>query len=84
VGRECGTHGRGMKTAQGFWFESPIEGDRSEDQSVDGRMGSECIFGRISEGGCIGFDSVRTRTGATCCECGDEPSGSCATDVVCS
>jgi hypothetical protein len=32
VGRECDTHGRGMKTVQGFWFESPIEGDRSEDQ----------------------------------------------------
>jgi hypothetical protein len=50
VGRECGTHGTGIKSVQGFWFESPIEGDRSEDQSVDGRMGSECILGRFSEG----------------------------------
>jgi hypothetical protein len=39
-----------MKTVQGFWFESPIEGDRSEDQSVDGRMGSEWIIGILSEG----------------------------------
>jgi hypothetical protein len=39
-----------MKTVQGFWFQSPIEGDRSEDQSVDGRMGSECVLGIFSEG----------------------------------
>jgi hypothetical protein len=38
-----------MKTVQGSWFESPIEGDRSEDQSVDGRMGSEWILEIFSE-----------------------------------
>jgi hypothetical protein len=53
VGRECGTHGRGMKTVQVFWFESPIEGDRLEDQSVDERMGSEWILGILSEGGVL-------------------------------
>jgi hypothetical protein len=52
VGRECGTHGTGIKSVQGFWFESPI-GDRSEDQGVDGRMGSEWIFGGFSEGGVL-------------------------------
>jgi hypothetical protein len=30
----------------------------------------------------IGFDWLRTRTGAGYCECGDEPSGSCATVLV--
>jgi hypothetical protein len=30
----------------------------------------------------IGFDWLRTGTGGGCCECGDEPSGSCATDLV--
>jgi hypothetical protein len=35
-----------------FWCESPIEGDRSEDQGVDGRMGSEWILGR-NGWGCV-------------------------------
>jgi hypothetical protein len=30
----------------------------------------------------IGFDWLRTGTGAGCCECGDEPSGSCAKELV--
>jgi hypothetical protein len=30
----------------------------------------------------IGFDWLRTGTGGGCCECGDEPSGSCATELV--
>jgi hypothetical protein len=30
----------------------------------------------------IGFDWLRTGTKAGCCECGDEPSGSCATELV--
>jgi hypothetical protein len=34
-----------------FWCESPIEGDRTDDQSVEGRMGSECVFGSFSEAG---------------------------------
>jgi hypothetical protein len=68
VGRECGTHGAGIKTVQGFRFESPI-GDHSEDQSVDGRMGSECIFGRFSEGGVLdstlsGHEPVRNGVNA--------------------
>jgi hypothetical protein len=51
----------------GFWWEIPKERDHSEDQGVDGRMALAWI---------LGF-----RTGAGCCECGDEPSGSCATEL---
>jgi hypothetical protein len=29
----------------------------------------------------IGFVWLRIGTGGECCECGDEPSGSCATDL---
>jgi hypothetical protein len=55
-----------------------MEGDRLEDQGVGGKMESEWILG-----GC-GFDSTGSGQGpvAGCCECGDEPSGSCATELV--
>jgi hypothetical protein len=36
-------------------------------------MGSEWILGRLAWGGGGGLG---------CCECGDEPSGSCATELV--
>jgi hypothetical protein len=29
-----------------------------------------------------GFDWLRTGTGGGCCECGDEPSGSCGMELV--
>jgi hypothetical protein len=32
------------------WWESTKEGDYSEDHGVDGRMGSELIFGRLDGG----------------------------------
>jgi hypothetical protein len=38
-----------------FWWESTKERDHSEDQAVDGRMGSEGILGR--------FDWLRIGTG---------------------
>jgi hypothetical protein len=38
-------------------------------------MGSEWILGGLAWGGC-GLDST------VCCKCGDEPSGSCATELV--
>jgi hypothetical protein len=46
-------------------------------------MGSEWILGRLAWGGC-GFDSAGSGQGLVvgCCECGDEPSGSCATELV--
>jgi hypothetical protein len=40
----------------GFWWESPKEGDHSENQGVDGRMGSEWILGRLAGGVWIGFN----------------------------
>jgi hypothetical protein len=53
-----------------------------EDQGVGGKMASEWILGRLA-GGCE-FDS--TGSGrvpvAGCCECGDDPSCSCDTDLV--
>jgi hypothetical protein len=56
--------------------------DHLEDQGVDGRMGLEQTLGALA-GGC-GVDSAGSRWGpvACCCECGDEPSGSGATELV--
>jgi hypothetical protein len=33
-----------------FWWESHKERDHLEDQSIDGRMGSESILGRLAGG----------------------------------
>jgi hypothetical protein len=57
-----------------FWWESPNERDHLEDQGVSGKMGSEWILGRL--------DGSGQGPVAGCCECGDEPSGSCATELV--
>jgi hypothetical protein len=59
-----------------------MERDHSEDQGVDWRMGSEWILGRLAEG--CGLDSTGSGQGpvAGCCEYGDEPSGSCVTELV--
>jgi hypothetical protein len=45
-------------------------------------MESEWILGRLAGG--FGFDSTGSGYGpvVSCCECGDEPSGSCATELV--
>jgi hypothetical protein len=62
-------------------LESPKEGDHSGDQGIDGRMGSDWI----SE---IGWERVNwirlAQDGlvVSCCECGDEPSGSCTMELV--
>jgi hypothetical protein len=47
-------------------------------------MGSEWILGRLAWGGGGRLDSTGSGQGpvAGCCECGDEPSGSCATELV--
>jgi hypothetical protein len=45
-------------------------------------MGSEWILGRLAWGG--GLVSTGSGQGPVtgCCECGDEPSGSCTTELV--
>jgi hypothetical protein len=65
-----------------FWWESPKERDHLEDQGVGEKMGSEWILGRLAWG--CGLDSTGSGQGpvAGCCECGDEPSGSCAMELV--
>jgi hypothetical protein len=56
--------------------------DHLEDQGVGGKMVSEWILERLAWG--CGLDSTGSGQGlvAGCCECGDEPSGSCATELV--
>jgi hypothetical protein len=56
--------------------------NRISDVKPGGKMESEWILGRLDWGVWIGFDWLRTGTVAVCCECGDEPSGSCATELV--
>jgi hypothetical protein len=86
VGRAYGTHGSGEKST-GFSWESPREGDHSEDRGLDGRMGSEWILGIMAGevgGGGGGMDSVGSghEPVAGSCEHGDESSGSGATEFV--
>jgi hypothetical protein len=47
-------------------------------------MGSEWILGRLAWGMGGGLDSTGSGQGpvAGCCECGNEPSGSCARELV--
>jgi hypothetical protein len=67
-----------------IWCEIPKERDHLEDQGVGGKMGSEWILGRLAWGGGCGLDSTGSGQGpvAGFCECGEEPSGSCATELV--
>jgi hypothetical protein len=53
-----------------------------EDQGVGGKMGSERILRRLAWG--CGLDSTGSGQGPVegCCECGDEPSSSCTTELV--
>jgi hypothetical protein len=67
------------ETCKGFWWESPKGKDHLKDQGVDGRMGSKWTLGRLVGEEC-GVDSPGSLAG--CCECGDEPSGSGATDLI--
>jgi hypothetical protein len=45
-------------------------------------MGSEWILGRLAWVVLIGFDWLREGLVSGCCECGDELSGSCATELA--
>jgi hypothetical protein len=62
--------------------EKPEGKNHLKDQSVDGRMGSKWTLGKLA-GGCA-VDSPGSGYGplAGYCECGDEPSGSGATDLL--
>jgi hypothetical protein len=51
-------------------------------EDVGGKMGSEWIVGRLAWGVWIGLDWLRRGTVAGCCECGDEPLDSWATELV--
>jgi hypothetical protein len=75
--------GEERKVYQGFDGKSLKERDHWEDQDVGGKMGSEWILGRLVWGGGE-LDSTGSGQGsvAGCCECSDEPSGSCATELV--
>jgi hypothetical protein len=64
MGRAYGTHRRLEKIAQSF--DGKPEGKNLlEDQSVDGKMGSELILGRLAWRVWIGFDwlSILTSCG---------------------
>jgi hypothetical protein len=58
--------------------------DHLKDHGADGRMGSKWTLGSLVGGGGCGVDSPGSGWGslADCCECGDEPSGSGATELV--
>jgi hypothetical protein len=78
VGGACGTHGRGEKSAQDF-------GGKARGKETTWKtkaMGSEWILVRLAWG--CGLDSTGSEQGPVvgCYECGDEPSGSCATELV--
>jgi hypothetical protein len=75
-------HGRG-ETRTGFWWESPKDKGHLKDKGVDGRMGPKWTLGGLVWGGC-GVGSPASRQGSLvgCRECGDEPSGSGATEFV--
>jgi hypothetical protein len=49
VGGTCGSHGRGKESVQRFGGK-PEGKNHSEDQGVDGRMGSDWILGTLAGG----------------------------------
>jgi hypothetical protein len=50
VGGTCDNAWERREKCTRFWWESPKETDHSEDQGVDGRIGSEWILERLAEG----------------------------------
>jgi hypothetical protein len=69
-----------MEEERKVW-ESRKEGDHMEDQIVDERMGSEWILGRYAGGSGVGLIGSGYGPVAGCCNCGDEPVGSGATEI---
>jgi hypothetical protein len=81
VGKTCGTHGRGEKIVQGF-------GGKARRKETTWKTRCKWEDGirmdlRETGWGC-GLDSTGSRLGpvVSCCERGDEPSGSCAMELV--
>jgi hypothetical protein len=60
----------------------PEEKDLLKDHGVEGRTGSKCTLGRLAGGCAVDSPGSGQGTLAGCCECGDEPSGSGATELV--
>jgi hypothetical protein len=84
VGRACGTHARAKKSVQGFGEKARRkETTRKTKAQVRWEDGIRMDLGEIGLGRC-GLDSTGSGQGtlAGCCECGDETSGSCATELV--
>jgi hypothetical protein len=79
VGGTCGTHGRGEKVYK-------VLVGKPEGKRPLGRPRRRWEDGIRMDLGEIGLGGVSTGSGqgpvAGCCECGDEPSGSCATELV--
>jgi hypothetical protein len=82
VGGSCSTHGRGEKSVQGFGVKA--EGKRPLGRPRRRWEGGIRMDLRDTGLGECGLDSTGSGQGpvAGCCECGDEPSGSCATELV--
>jgi hypothetical protein len=68
----------------GFWWESPKERDHLEARGRRSLNGIRMDLTEIGWGGgvWIGFTWLRMGPLADCCECGDEPAGSGATEFV--
>jgi hypothetical protein len=81
VGGACGMHRKGEKHVQDFGGKAEGK-DHLKDQGVDGRMGSKWMLGRLVVGGVWSGFPMAQGSLAGCCECGDEPSGSGATELV--
>jgi hypothetical protein len=63
-----------------FWWESPKEIDHWEDQCVGWKFVSEWILGRLASVCRLYSTGLGQGPVAGCYGCGDEPSGSCATE----
>jgi hypothetical protein len=85
VGGACGTHGRGEKVYKVLVGKPegkrPLGRPRRRwEDGIRMDLREICLGG----GGVCGLESTGPGQGpvAVCCECGDEPSGSCATELV--
>jgi hypothetical protein len=65
-----------------FLVDKSEERNLLSDRDVHGRMGSEWILGRLTGRMLLGFNWLRIGTGGACCECGDKPSSSDATELI--